>query len=138
MIGASTGNNAASVSAFAARAGPCVVVLPRATPVNKTAQAKAQGAIVLEVDGSFSDAYAASRRIQAKTEDWASLTSTYLNAYMTAAHATIFYEVQAELGDIGTIIVPIGAGPMPDGIMQGAEKLKTAGRICRLPVPVGG
>ncbi len=138
VICASTGNNAASVSAFAARAGlPCVVAVPQGTPVNKITQAKAHGAIVLEVDGSFSDAYAEANRIQSETEGWANLTSTYLNPYMTAAHATIFYEVQAELGDIGTIIVPIGAGQMLDGIMQGAEILKAAGRISRLPAPMG-
>lgn len=138
VICASTGNNAASVSAYAARAGmPCVVALPKGTPVNKIVQAKAHGAIVLEIDGTFSDAYGAANRIQAESPGWANLTSTYLNPYMTAAHATILYEVQAELGQVGTIIVPIGAGPMLDGIMQGAAFLKQAGRIDRLPVPVG-
>jgi threonine synthase len=138
VICASTGNNAASVSAFAARAGlPCIVAVPKGSPANKIIQAKAHGAVVLEIEGTFSDAYAAANRIQAGSPDWANLTSTYLNPYMTSAHATIFYEVQAALGDVGTIIVPIGAGPMLDGIMQGADRLKAGGRISRLPVPVG-
>ena len=138
VICASTGNNAASVSAYAARAGmPCVVVLPKGTPANKIIQAKAHGAIVLEVEGTFSDAYAASNRIQAESRGWANLTSTYLNPYMTAAHATIFYEAQAELGRVGSIVVPIGAGPMLDGFMQGAALMKARGLIDSLPVPVG-
>lgn len=138
VICASTGNNAASVSAYAARAGmPCVVALPKGTPANKIIQAKAHGAIVLEVEGTFSDAYAASNRIQAESPGWANLTSTYLNPYMTAAHATILYEVQTELGRVGSIVVPIGAGPMLDGIMQGARLLKDKGIVERLPVPVG-
>lgn len=138
VICASTGNNAASVSAYAARAGmPCVVALPKGTPANKIIQAKAHGAIVLEIEGTFSDAYAASNRIQAESPGWANLTSTYLNPYMTAAHATILYEVQAALGRVGSIVVPIGAGPMLDGIMQGARMLRDRGIIDRLPVPVG-
>jgi threonine synthase len=138
VICASTGNNAASVSAYAARAGmPCVVALSKGTPVNKIIQAKAHGAIVLEVEGSFSDAYAAANRIQVESPGWANLMSTYMNPYMTAAHATIFYEAQAALGRVGSIVVPIGAGPMLDGIMQGARLMKGRGLIDALPVPVG-
>ncbi|MFB2553188.1 pyridoxal-phosphate dependent enzyme [Ensifer soli] len=138
VICASTGNNAASVSAYAARAGlPCVVALPKGTPANKIIQAKAHGAIVLEVEGTFSDAYACANRIQAASPGWANLTSTYLNPYMTAAHATIFYECEAELGEVGTIVVPIGAGPMLDGILQGARLMRDQGLIETLPVPVG-
>lgn len=138
IVCASTGNNAASVSAYAARAGlPCIVTLPTGTPANKVIQAKAHGAIVLEVEGNFSDAYREAGAIQAASPSWANLTSTYLNPYMTAAHATILYEVQAALGAVGSIVVPIGAGPMLDGIMQGAGTLLTRGLIDRLPVPVG-
>jgi len=138
VICASTGNNAASVSAYAARAGmPCIVVLPAGTPANKIMQAKAHGAVVLEAQGTFSDAYAVANRIQGEQPNWANLTSTYLNPYMTAAHATILYEAVVRLGTIGTIIVPIGAGPMLDGIMQGAHRLLRHGLIERLPVPVG-
>jgi threonine synthase len=138
VVCASTGNNAASVSAYAARAGlPCVVTLPRATPANKVVQAKAHGALVLEVEGNFSDAYREAERIQAASPRWANLTSTYLNPYMTAAHATILYESSAVLGTIGSVILPIGAGPMLDGIMQGARRLHAGNRIAALPVPVG-
>ncbi len=138
VICASTGNNAASVSAFAARAGlPCIVALPKGTPANKIIQAKAHGAIVLEVPGDFSDAYREAARIQGAVAGWANLTSTYLNPYMTAAHATIFYELHAELGEVGTVIVPIGAGPMLDGIMQGARTLHEQGYLKRLPLPIG-
>ncbi|HKU98516.1 MAG TPA: pyridoxal-phosphate dependent enzyme [Vineibacter sp.] len=138
IICASTGNNAASVSAFAARAGlPCIVALPKGTPANKVIQAKAHGAIVLEVAGDFSDAYQEAERIQAAVPGWANLTSTYLNPYMTAAHATILYELHAEIGTVGTVIVPIGAGPMLDGIMQGARTLHEHGYLERLPLPVG-
>lgn len=138
IVCASTGNNAASVSAYAARAGlPCIVALPEGTPANKVIQAKAHGAMVLEVPGTFSDAYREAERIQTGSPGWANLTSTYLNPYMTAAHATILFELHRELGEVGTVIVPIGAGPMLDGIMHGARTLVQHGHLNRLPVPVG-
>lgn len=138
VVCASTGNNAASVSAYAARAGlPCIVALAKGTPPNKLIQAKAHGAIVLEVAGNFSDAYREAERIRAQSSRWANLTSTYLNPYMTAAHATIFYELWSALGRVGTVLVPIGAGPMLDGIVQGALTLEREGLIDAVPVPVG-
>jgi threonine synthase len=61
---------------------------------------------------------------------WPNLTSTFINPYMTAAHATIAYEVAAELGrSPGTIIIPIGAGPMLVGIVDGLRRLVEAGLI---------
>ena len=55
---------------------------------------------------------------------------------MTAAHATIFYELWSPLGRVGTVLVPIGAGPMLDGIVQGALTLEREGLIDAVPVPV--
>jgi len=104
---------------------------------DKLIQAKAHGAIVLEVAGNFSDAYREAERIRAQSSRWANLTSTYLNPYMTAAHATIFYELWSALGRVGTVLVPIGAGPMLDGIVQGALTLEREGLIDAVPVPVG-
>ncbi len=139
VVCASTGNNGAAVSAYAARAGlPCLVTLPVGTPPGKIVQARAHGAMVVEVPGTFSDAYQLAERIQQADSRWANLTSTFANPYMTAAHATIAYEVWAALGGrVGTVIVPIGAGPMLVGILQGAERLLRADKINRLLVPVG-
>ncbi|MFC3205561.1 pyridoxal-phosphate dependent enzyme [Aquamicrobium soli] len=139
VVCASTGNNATSVSAYAARAGlPCIITLSSSTPASKVAHARAYGATLVEVDGTFSDAYHMAEAIRLAAPRWANLTSTYANPYMTAAHATIFYELCRQLGSApGTIIVPIGAGPMLGGILQGAEHLLRRGEISRLPVLVG-
>ena len=138
VVCASTGNNAASVSGYAARAGlPCIVALAKGTPPGKLVHSKANGAIVVEVDGTFSDAFKMAETIAAEHSDWVNLTSTYLSPYMTAAHATIMWELQADLGEVGSVVIPIGAGPMLDGIVAGAEVLMAQGRIDRMPVPVG-
>src|SRR5262245_35308338 len=65
VICASTGNTAASAAAYAARAGLAAVVLQPAGAVasGKLAQARALGARVLEVRGSFDEALSAARAL---------------------------------------------------------------------------
>jgi threonine synthase len=139
VVCASTGNNAASVSAYAARAGlPCLVILPAGTPRAKVFQALVHGATIVEVEGSFSDAYRVALDVQSADAGFANLTSTFLNPYMTAAHATIAYELRAQLGrDVGSVVVPIGAGPMLVGIIDGFARLVRAGASQRAPMPIG-
>ena len=125
VVCASTGNNAASVSAYAARAGlPCLVVLPAQTSAAKVFQARLHGATLIEVDGNFSDAYQVAAALSDADPRWANLTSTFLNPFMTSAHATIAWEILGELGRApGSIIIPIGAGPMLVGIRDGLDRL---------------
>jgi threonine synthase len=138
VVCASTGNNAASVSAYAARAGlPCIVTMPEGAPVAKLMQAKAHGASTVETRGDFSDAYELASRLNQSAPNWANLTSTYLSPYATAAHATIFYELTEALGSIGGVVMPVGAGPMLDGVMAGAARLLEADQLDRLPIPIG-
>ena len=68
VICASTGNTAASAAAYAARAGLVAVVLQPAGAVSsgKLAQARALGARVLEVRGSFDEALGAARELAAR------------------------------------------------------------------------
>jgi threonine synthase len=138
VVVASAGNNAASVSAYAARAGlPCVAVLPASTPRNKVIQALANGATVARVAGDFSDAYQVAELVRRET-GWVNMTSTYLNPYMTAAHASIAVEIAEALdGVIGTIVVPVGAGPMLEGITEGFERLVAEGSVAHMPLVIG-
>jgi len=138
VVVASAGNNAASVSAYAARAGlPCVAVLPASTPQNKVIQAQAHGARVARVSGDFSDAYRIAELVRREV-GWVNMTSTYLNPFMTAAHATIAYEVASALdGAVGSIVMPVGAGPMLEGIVEGFERLVGAGETAVMPLVVG-
>lgn len=139
IVCASTGNNATSVSAYAARAGlPCIITLSSSTPPGKVAHARAYGATLVEVEGTFSDAYHMAEVIRQAAPGWSNLTSTFANPYMTAAHATILYELLRQCPEPpGTIIMPIGAGPMLAGILQGAELMLKQGVISRLPLLVG-
>src|SRR5207245_8309750 len=68
VICASTGNTAASAAAYAARAGlPALVLQPAgAVAIGKLAQARAFGARLLEVRGSFDDVLAVARELAAR------------------------------------------------------------------------
>ena len=138
VVVASAGNNAASVSAYAARAGlPCLAVLPASTPQNKVIQALAHGATVARIAGDFSDAYRIAEVVR-REAGWANLTSTYLQPYMTAAHGSIAGEIAAALdGVVGSVIVPVGAGPMLEGMVEGFERLVGAGAVARMPLVIG-
>ena len=76
VICASTGNTAASAAAYAARAGLVAVVLQPAGAVasGKLAQARALGARVLEVRGSFDEALAGGARARGAGDARASST----------------------------------------------------------------
>lgn len=139
VVAASTGNNAASVAAYAARAGlPCVLFVPAGTSDAKVVQAIAAGASLLEVDGSFSDCHRLAQRFADETPDATNLTSTYASPLMTEAHKSIAYELVDDLGTApGSVVIPLGAGPMLAGIVKGFEELARAGRIPAPPMPVG-
>jgi threonine synthase len=139
VVAASTGNNAASVAAYSARAGlPCALLVPHTTTDAKLAQAVAAAAEVLEVTGTFSDCHRLATALADTDAACANLTSTYASPFMTEAHKSIAYEVVDALGGApGSIVIPLGAGPMLAGIIKGFEELLASGRVTRVPVPVG-
>jgi threonine synthase len=82
LLCASTGNTSAAVAAYGARAGlPVRCLVPVGTPAAKLAQARAAGARLVVVNGSYSDAHALAAGA-AERFGWANLTSTYVNPYM--------------------------------------------------------
>lgn len=136
---ASTGNGAASLSAYAAKAGmPCYVFVPQATPAPKIAQASIYGAQIVRVLGDYSSAYKLAF-LAAETFHWGNLTSTYLNPYTMEGDKTIAYEIFRQLGYRvpDWIVVPLGAGAMLTGIYKGFEELKLFGMADTLPRMIG-
>jgi threonine synthase len=74
IVCASTGNTAASAAAYAARAGiEAIIVHAAGGPASsKLAQVRATGARLVEVEGTFDDAFVAARRARrsAKVRSW--------------------------------------------------------------------
>lgn len=110
VICASTGNTAASAATYAARAGlPAVILQPAgAVALGKLAQARAVGAAVLEVQGSFDQALAAAREL-ADRGTHALVNS--LNPYRIEGQKTVAFEIAEELGGLPEVVsLPYGGG----------------------------
>ena len=110
VVCASTGNTAASAAAYAARAGISAVILQPAGAValGKVAQARAVGARLLEVRGSFEQALAAAREL-ARRGTHALVNS--LNPHRLEGQKTAAFEIVEELGAAPDVLaLPYGGG----------------------------
>jgi threonine synthase len=110
VICASTGNTAASAAAYAARAGLVAVVLQPAGAVasGKLAQARALGARVLEVRGSFDEALSAARAL---SDRGTHVLVNSLNPDRLDGQKTAAFEINEELGAAPDVVaLPYGGG----------------------------
>jgi threonine synthase len=119
IVCASTGNTAASAAAYAARAGVAAVVLHPAGAIAaaKQAQARAVGARVLEVRGSF-DAALQSCQELADRSAFALVNS--LNPDRIEGQKTAAFEVIEQLGRVPDVLaLPYGGGGNTRAYAQG-------------------
>ena len=110
VVCASTGNTAASAAAYAARAGLTAVVLQPAGAVaaGKLAQARAHGAHVLDVLGSFDEALDAARALEARGTH---VLANSLNPHRLEGQKTAAFELVEELGAAPDVLaLPYGGG----------------------------
>jgi threonine synthase len=122
VVCASTGNTAASAAAYAARAGlPALVLQPAGgVALGKLAQARALGARVLEVRGSFDQALAAAREL-ADRGTHALVNS--LNPYRIEGQKTAAFEIVEELGEPPDVLaLPYGGGGNTSAYARGFEE----------------
>ncbi len=110
VVCASTGNTAASAAAYAARAGLRAAILQPAGAVaaGKLAQARALGARVLDVRGSFDEALAAAREL---AERGTHVLVNSLNPHRIEGQKTAAFELAEELGRVpNAVALPYGGG----------------------------
>jgi len=135
---ASTGNTAASLAAYAARAGvKAVVLVPQGkVALGKLAQSVAAGARVLEVQGNFDDAMRAVRGL-ADAGDLALLNS--VNPFRLEGQKTLAFEVIDQLGwrAPDRLVYPVGnAGNISAG-HKALREFQQAGLLDRMPMLTG-
>ena len=152
VICASTGNTAASAAAYAARAGlPAVVLQPEgAVARGKLAQARALGARVLSVRGSFDEALSAARELATRGTH---VLVNSLNPLRLEGQKTAAFEVVEELGGAPAVLaLPYGGGGNTRAYVQGfleaseglpvilaaqsSERARTVATAIRITVPV--
>ena len=109
LVCASTGNTAASSTAYAARAGlEAVVVVSAGAAANaKLRQVHAVGGRVVEVDGSFSHAFAHAQEL-AERPGHVLVNST--NPHRLEGQKTAAFEVLEQLGLPDVLTLPYGGG----------------------------
>jgi threonine synthase len=152
IVCASTGNTAASAAAYAARAGiEAVVVHVAGGPASsKLAQVRATGARLVEVDGTFDDAFAAAEEL-ANREGAVVVNST--NPDRIEGQKTAALEIIEQLGGPPDMLaLPYGGGgntvAYAKGFLeagfptlqivpvQAADRATTGASAIRIPTPV--
>ncbi len=133
---ASTGNMAASVSAYAAKAGlPCYVIVPEGTPTGKLAQTLSYGAKLIQIRGTYADAVKLTINLSEKHNFY--LCGDY--AFRAEGQKSIAFEISEQLGwrAPDKIIIPIGCGTNSSAIWKGFKEYKKLGFIDTLPKIIG-
>lgn len=129
LVCASTGNTAASSAAYAARAGiEAVIVVPAgAIAASKLVQVRAVGGTIVEIEGSFSDAFAHAEALASEPG------STFVNSGGSddriEGQMTVAAEIAAQLGGAPDVVtLPYGGGGNTRAVARGFEEL-----VGRLP-----
>jgi threonine synthase len=138
VICASTGNTAASLAAYAARAGmECIVLVPSGgIAKGKLAQALFNGARVVALRGTFDDAM---RIVLDLSERLEAYVLNSINPYRIEGQKTAAFEVFEQLGGIvpDWVVCPVGNGGNLAAYWKGFEELFRLRAIGRLPRLVG-
>ncbi len=134
VVCASTGNTAASLAAYAARAGmQCAIIVPQGQiTAAKLAQSMDYGAAVLEIDGNFDDAM---RLVQELADDESIYLANSLNPYRVEGQKTVAFELlqQCAWKLPEHVVVPGGNMGNSSALAKGFDELLRLRLIDRLP-----
>lgn len=135
---ASTGNAAASLAGYAARAGlDCRIFVPHDAPREKLAQPLVYGADVLAVDGTYDEAYDLSL---AATDDlgWYNRNAA-INPYQIEGKRTVGFELaeQTAGGVPDWLVVSMGDGCTIAGAWKGFDEFSRLGFVEETPKLLG-
>lgn len=138
VVCASTGNTAASLAAYAARAGlECAVLVPKGKVASgKLFQARLFGAVVCEVSGTFDDAL---RTALSEAESIGAYVLNSVNPWRLEGQKTTAFELWEQTsGDTSfDVVVPVGNAGNISAIWKGFEELHLHGLVSELPRMIG-
>lgn len=131
---ASTGNTAASLAAYAARAGlQCAILVPRGQiTAAKLAQSMDYGAVICEVDGNFDDCM---HLIQELAGDPSIYIANSINPFRIEGQKTVAFELLEQCGwnVPDHVVVPGGNMGNSSALGKGFAELQDLGLIDSLP-----
>jgi threonine dehydratase len=128
LIAASAGNHAQAVAYHAGRLGvPVTIVMPEATPLLKVANTRSHGARVVLAGGSFDEAYAEARRLEAAEQR--TFVHPFDDPAVIAGQGTVGLEILEQVPDADVLVVPVGGGGLASGVAVVAKALRPAIRV---------
>jgi threonine synthase len=134
---ASTGNTAASLAAYAAKAGlKCTVLVPQGrVATGKLAQAVVYGATILEVAGNFDQALSLVMEVSARGLVY---LCNSVNPFRIEGQKTLAYELRDQLGRLPDVLaLPVGNAGNIAAAWKGVEELRALGLVEEVPRMVG-
>jgi len=139
LVCASTGNTAASMSAYAARAGVTAMVTVPAGKVaaGKMAQVSAYGGRIIRVSGDFDAALNMTLKVATEIRELSVMNS--VNPYRIEGQKTNAYELFEQLGHKvpDYVVLPVGNAGNISAIWKGFKELEHWGISRSLPRMVG-
>ena len=112
VLCASTGNTAASLAAYSARAGmECIVLVPKGKVAGgKMLQVTMHGAKIIQVKGDFDQAFVTALELTKRRRELYLMNS--LNPYRLEGQKTLAFEISDQLDSKtpDTVILPVGNG----------------------------
>ncbi|MCS7125827.1 MAG: threonine synthase [Aigarchaeota archaeon] len=131
VICASTGNTAASLAAYASRAGlPCITIIPEGAALGKIFQAIAYGAILIKIKGSFDQAL---KIVISVVGELGLYLLNSINTWRLEGQKTLGYELAEEVDGEYLVSVPVGNCGNIAAIWKGFSELKYLGLIDEAP-----
>lgn len=122
VIAASAGNHAQGVALAARLTGiDSTIVLPEFAPLTKVIATKGYGANVILKGGSFDEAVAYSKQLQA--EKGFTYVHAFEDEHVIAGQGTIGIEIAEEHPEVSVVVVPIGGGGIISGIAIAVKEL---------------
>ncbi len=138
LVCASTGNTAASLAAYAAKAGlPAVVVVPQGKiATGKLGQAFSYGARVFGVDGNFDAALKLVFRLVRSHSEFYLVNS--VNPFRIEGQKVAAFEIFEQLGEAPDyVVLPVGNAGNISAYWKGFKELKASGISRKLPKMIG-
>lgn len=121
VVCASTGNMAASLSAYATKANlECIVVIPAKTPESKLQQALSCGAKLQKIAGNYDDCVTVAEKISQQKNYF--LCGDYV--IRREGQKSIGWELAQSAPNFDSIVVPVGNGTVGVATIKGFDEKK--------------
>jgi threonine synthase len=139
VVCASTGNTAASLAAYSARAGlDCIVLVPKGkVAAGKMLQVIIHGARIFQIDGDFDQAMEMVVKLTEQRKSFYLMNS--LNPFRLEGQKTLAFEVYDQLqgNPPDTLVLPVGNGGNISAIWKGFSEFRDLGIVRMRPRMIG-